>query len=411
MTEGNDQDRTRRLWTFTDREFYEVEMKVFDKMKREGNDRCATAACRDLGVDPYDFRDRWGSLLRKHSPEEILENVIKIRPYIGQPVREIAVNLGIGEASVRSFIRKLVQTAHSRHVRTKDNLAHRLLATSGCSLQDAKDRIPSRLKLKREVITRENQPADTDSLYTDSDSSAESEESTSKRPKVCAEPTKPPQSSGREGWYEQLIKLCAGVETLTHEVKGEVMQAEKQLKVLCELTYGERDIAKACRTAAVEETAFRALWYPLLKLIPAKSLEATLFATVSLTRLGYGVPEIAAGLLVTPNYVHTLLTNLNLELGPCDNHCYDFTLALAAKVTPSEAASVQLCSTELARLMHRRVALHGKVRAELREKLRDEALVGSVMWLYERGVPVGVIATALGVNAEDLRKAGAEESG
>lgn len=379
MTEGNDQGRTRRLWTFTDPEFYEVEMKVFDKMKREGNDRCATSACRDLGVDPYDFRDRWGSLLRKHSPEEIMENVLKIRPYIGQPVR--------------SFIRKLVQNAHSRHVRTKDNLVHRLLATSGCSLQHARSSIPSRLKYKRDVITN---TAETDSLYSDSDSSVESEESaTSKRSKPCVEPEPVKPQSSRDGWYEQLIKLCAGVETVTHEVKGKVIQAETQLKVLYELTYGERDIAKACRTVAVDEAAFRALWCPVLKLIPAKSLEATIFAIVSLTRLGYGVTEMASGLSVTPNYVNTILTNLNLELGPCDNHCYDFTLALAAKVTPSEAASVQLCSTELAREMHRRVGLHGKVRQELRERLKDEDLVGSVMWLYERGFSALLIAAVL----------------
>ena len=395
-------ERMKRLLTFEDKEFYEMEIKVLEKMKSEGNDRCSTTACRDLGVDPYDFRDRWGSLLRKHTPEQIIQDVRRIRPYIGQPIREIALNLDINEASVRSLVRKLIQNHHSRHVRTKDNLAHRLLSTTGCSLEHAKASVPSRLKWRKPQNKQETQANDQDSLYSDSESSVDSAESTtSKRsaespsPAPAKLPQIPAEAKKGESWYEQLRKMWGGTEAVTHEAKGEVLQIGAQLTVLHELTYGERDISKACSSLAVDETAFRGIWQQLLKLVPAKTLEATIFAILSLTRLGYGISVIAAALLVTPNYVNTVLTNFNLELGPCDNHCYDFTLALATKETPSEAASVQLCNTDLARLMHRRVACKGRTREELREKLRDEELVERVMWLFDRGFRAELVSAVL----------------
>ena len=398
--------QTARLLTYSDQDFYEVELKVLEKLKSEGNDRCVTAACKELGVDQYDFKDRWGPLLRSHPPSEILENINKVRPLIGKPIHEIAINLGMNDASVRTMIKKLSQTTTSRHVRTKENLTHRILATSACSLKQAQDQVAA--KTKRRGLPSKMQRDDSDSLYsdTDSDSSRDSEKSgKAKKSPGKFEPSLVKKQNIDQGgsrptmnWYEQSIKLCANVETATHELKKVAISAENQLKALCELsTATGMDISRGCEAAGVEEAAFRGLWQPLLKLVPAKALDASILAIISLIQLGYGISKIASVLGVTANYVHTILTNLNLELGPCTNHSYDLTLALMNKETPSESSAVALCNSDLAKLMLRRARSRANSAELVRQELKDEDLVERVMWLYDRGMGVDLICAVLTV--------------
>jgi hypothetical protein len=394
-----------RLLTYADQEFYEVELKVLEKLKNEGNDRCVTAACKELGVDQYDFKDRWGPLLRSHPPSEILENIHKIRPLIGKPIHEIAINLGMNDASVRTMIKKLSQTTTSRHVRTKENLTHRILSTSGCSLKEAQNQVAARLKGRGRP--GEGHKEDTDSLYSDteSDSSVDSERSSkSKRSagKYDPSPVKKQSVISAESirtnvcWYEQSIKLCAGMEAATFELKKQAISAESQLKVLREIVSGPViDVAKACEAVGVDGDLFKGMWVPLLKLVPARVLDASIFAIISLLRLGYGITKISSALGVTANFVNTILTSLNLELGPCDNHSYDLTLAFIHKETPSESVAVELCSSELARKMLRRARFRAESMEQLSRELKDEELVERVMWLYERGLGVELICAVL----------------
>jgi hypothetical protein len=75
---------------FTDPEFYTLELKVLERLKSQTNDKNIKVVCRDLGVDAYDFKDRWGPMLRNHTPNEILEDMAAIRPRVEEPVADIA---------------------------------------------------------------------------------------------------------------------------------------------------------------------------------------------------------------------------------------------------------------------------------------------------------------------------------
>lgn len=395
--------QTTRLLTYSDQEFYDMELRVLEKLKNEGNDRCVTAACKELGVDQYDFKDRWGPLLRSHPPSEILENINKIRPLIGMPIHEIAINLGMNDASVRTMIKKLSQTTTSRHVRTKENLTHRILATSGCSLKEAQDQVAARTKGRGQPS--KTQKDDSDSLYSDTESDSSGESGKGKKSPSKFEPSLVKKqnidqrnSRSTPYWYDQSIKLCGNIDTLTHEIKKTPISAEKQLKALYELsTATSMDIARGCAAVGVEETAFRTMWQPLLKLVPARTLDASIFAILSLLQLGYGLYKIANVLSVTVNYVNTILTNLNLELGPSDNRSYNFTLALMNKENPSESTAVDLCRSELARQMTRRARARANSAELVRQELKDEELAERVMWLYDRGLDVDLICAVLAV--------------
>ena len=103
---------------FSDPEFYVLELKVLERLKNQVNERNIKVVCRELGVDPYDFKDRWGPMLRNHTPTEILEDMAAIRPRVQETVTDLARDLGIPAGTVRTIQRKLLVTPESNHSRT-----------------------------------------------------------------------------------------------------------------------------------------------------------------------------------------------------------------------------------------------------------------------------------------------------
>jgi hypothetical protein len=77
MSQQNEEKMPRPL-TYEDQEFYEAELKVLGRLNNNANDRDLAAACEEMGIDEYDFKDRWRSLLRRRSPMRLLEMIEKI---------------------------------------------------------------------------------------------------------------------------------------------------------------------------------------------------------------------------------------------------------------------------------------------------------------------------------------------
>ena len=399
-----------RLWTFTDQQFYDLELQVFEKLKNEGNDRCVTAACKDLGLDPYDFKDRWGPLLRSHKPSEVLENILKVKPLVGKPIHDIAVNLGMSVASVRTLVRKLSQTPTSRHVRTKENLAHRYLSTTGCSLTDAKKKVSSICKGNRAKNVKIEEESMSEGTNSDSDcseysqvSEKRSESETRSRGETVKKPCVSPEipSKAPSSWYSHSLKLIECVEFCPPiDPKSHLLPADTQLKLLSELSSRPNpDISQIFRQFPENEAPFRANWQSILKLIPSKLLDSSIFAILSLSRLGYGMCKIADMLNFTPNYVNLILTNLGFELGLSDNRSFDYTLSIINHENLQEAAGVERCKSDLVRSIPRRV----KNTVQVTEQVRDSDLAERVVWLYERGLSVDLISSVLGVPRALLR--------
>lgn len=93
-----------------------------------------------------------------------------------------------------------------------------------------------------------------------------------------------------ECWYELLLKECSW-ET------DEGLYMRHQLNVLCDLSYKDRSISRVCGNW---EVAFRADWLQILKQVPGKCLEASIFAIISLTHSGFLIQDITTRIRVTP---------------------------------------------------------------------------------------------------------------
>ena len=401
---------SNRLLTFADSQFYDLELTVLEQLRSSGNDRCVTAACKDYNVDPYDFKDRWGPLLRNHPPSEVLQNILAIKPRLGQPVHDIAKALNLSFATVRTIVKKLQMGPTSKHKRTKENLAHRMISTSGVSLKEAKASLGSRRKQK----AGKKEGNEDDSLYSsDEESGSESSDDNSPTPKEPVKrdrslpavekppqkrPTIAPITPRTQSWYDQTTKLLAGLEAYSTEIKQQPITPETQLRILGDIARGN-PLPKACISNGIEELTFRSMWQPLLKLIPAYHLDATVFVIVSLTKLGYGSCKIAEAVGVTRSFVNQVLSNLNLELGPSDCRTFDVTILLINRETLTAQQISDLCKAQAE--MGKRVVRRSTCRQQYLEKLAEETgevdVAEGVMWLYERGFSVEVICTVLRV--------------
>lgn len=366
-----------------------LETKVLERLRNQASDRNIKIACKEFSVDPYDFKDRWGPMLRTHSPTEILEDIAAIRPRLHEPPVDVAKDLGLPVGTIRTIAKKLLVTPESDHQRTKENLAHRLIARSGGSLREAKAQLGS---IPRTVPKKDNNDGEESSS-----SSSDSEKPTDnvkveKVTTVPAErrPAPPPRpaKSSRPIWYEQTMALLSGTEERS-------ISPEAQLRILEDIHRGT-DTQKACQKLGIDMSAFKSLWGPFLRLIEPSILDASIYMIVVLSRLGYAVCKLAEVLAVTKHYVHSVLSNLGLELGPSDSISFDVSILLVGKEQLTATRIAEICKVpgELGRAIVKRAGQREQFVAKVNDAFIDAEKAEAFLWLYERGLPLSLICTA-----------------
>ena len=379
---------------FTDVEFYELETKVLERLRGQANHASITSACKLFNLDPFDFKDRWGPMLRNHSSSELIENITTIRPRLGDPIPDIAKDLGLPFGTVRTIVKKLMITPESPHQRTKENLAHRMMATSGGSLRDAKAQIGT--------VPKPLAPASHDN-NDESGSSSESSESPDPAPRKPAPKTAPPVERkppppprgpkvAPPAYYEQTQGLLSGIELM----EGKPLSPDVQVKVLEDIHRGTEAI-KACQKVNVDYGVFKNLWGAIVRLVSPGLLDASLYAIVSLSRLGYSCCKVAEALGLTRAFTYTVLSNLHLELGPSDCCSFDVTMLLVNKEMLTGSRIAELCKTpvDIGKAIVRRGGDREKYVSGVQEALEDEEAADSFLWLYERGLNLNAICTIM----------------
>jgi len=256
---------------FTDPEFYTLELRVLERLKSQTNDRNIKNVCRDLGVDAYDFKDRWGPMLRNHTPTEILEDMAAIRPRVQEPVADIAKDLGLPYSTVRTIVRKLLVTPETDHQRTKENLTHRLIAQSGVLRKEAREQLGT---MPRADTKKDNSGGEDSSSSSEEEAPAKVEKVASLLPERRPPPPRPIKSIGPV-WYEQTIALLSGTEAKS-------VSPDVQLRILEDIHRGT-DLQKACQKLGVEVSVFKSLWGPFVRLIEPSLLDASVHLIVYLS--------------------------------------------------------------------------------------------------------------------------------
>lgn len=337
-------------------------------------------------MDPFDFKDRWGPMLRTHTPTEILEDIAAIRPRLQEPLADVAKDLGLPIGTVRTIAKKLLVTPESEHQRTKENLAHRLIAQSGGSLRDAKAQIGS----LRAIPKRDNNDRGQDSS---SSSDSEPPKENVKVEKVTAVPAErrpPPRSAkvNRPTWYEHTRELLSGTEARS-------ISPDAQLRILEDVHKGI-DMQKACQKLGVDLPAFKSLWGAYVRLIEPSILDASIYLIVALSRLGYAVCKMAEVLAVTKQYVLSVLNNLGLELGPSDSISFDVSILLVGKeqLTASRIAEICKVPGDMGRAIVKRASQREQFISKVNDAFVDSEKAEAFLWLYERGLPLSLICTA-----------------
>lgn len=372
---------------FTDPEFYVLELKVLERLKNQVNERNIKLVCRELGVDPYDFKDRWGPMLRNHTPTEILADMAAIRPRVNDPIPDLARDLGIPPGTVRTLQRKLLITPESDHSRTKENLAHKMIAQTGGRLTDIKAQISS---LSRAVARTDNGEGDKESSSSSELTLKPENVKVEKVTVVQAERRPTARQSKALGplWYEQTIDMLTGTETRS-------IAPEAQIRILEEIHRGT-DLQKACQRLGVEVLSFKALWGPFLRLIEPSILDASIHMIVVLSRLGYSILKIAEVLSVTKHYVQSVLHNLGFDLGPSDSCSFDVSILLVGKeqLTGSRISEICKVPSDVGKALVRRAMQREQFIKKVSDAFVDVDKAENFLWLYERGLPLGLICTA-----------------
>jgi hypothetical protein len=326
-------------------------------------------------------------MLRTHTPTEILEDIAAIRPRLQEPLADVAKDLGLPVGTVRTIAKKLLVTPESEHQRTKENLAHRLIAQSGGSLRDAKAQLGS---LSRTVPKRDNND---EGQGSSSSSDSEPPKENVKVEKVTAVPAerKPAPRSvkiNRPTWYEQTMDLLSGTEARS-------ISPDVQLRILEDIHKGI-DMQKACQKLGVDLPAFKSLWGAYVRLIEPSILDASIYLIVVLSRLGYAVCKMAEVLSVTKQYVYSVLSNLGLELGPSDSISFDVSILLVGKeqLTASRIAEICKVPGEMGRAIVKRAGQREQFVSKVNDAFVDSEKAEAFLWLYERGLPLPLICTA-----------------
>ena len=430
-----------RMLTLEDADFYAGELKALQALEDNRAAKTIADICRDFNLDQYDFKDRWGSLLRHNRPGILVEKIQNIRAKIGTPIHDIAREFNYTIGTVRNILRKLLVKPENTHNRSKENRAHRLMNKNGGSLKEAIAVIGPRRKYSRSKPTRSNEDS-LSSSPTESESEEEKPLPGLKAPKVSVKTEDMPRvapvkkdpvrenspaktesipvpvksepliektkvESADKSLFEAVLGLLEDIPVWLSEDMQLYLSPRAQIQVLFKQN---EDYQAGCTLFSVDYTLFHKLWKPVVSTISKNILASVVYLTVILTRLGYGYRPIAEAIGCSKAVIAAISWNLRLYAGPSSGRSFDVALSLLHKCPLKSSKVAEMCAVPVSLIHHiiNRASRKDSVKQQLQARLGDTA--ARVMWVYERGVPLGVIATALGVSIEEMRNAGAEDS-
>lgn len=394
--------------TLTDAAFYVEELQALKALEDNQGVKTIADICRDFNLDQYDFKDRWGSLLRHNSPGEVLEKIHKVRQRMGTPIHDIAREFNYTVGTVRNVLRKLLVKPESNHVRSKENQAHRLMSLNGGSLKEAKEAIGRR----RKVTTKAKPTRSTEDSLSSSPSISDSEDENRPLPGLirtltpCNLTTE--TTSESLNLYEQILDLVEDLPVWLSEDMQNYLSPKGQVQVLSRLP---EDPQVTCTRLGLEYTVYYRLWRSVVDTVPLLSLPAVIYITVISARLGYGYATIAQALPFSKTVIAAIMGNLRVyAYSGATSRAFDAAISLlrAEQLKSSKLAEICGVPASIMQKIALRLGRKDKLREELRVKF-GEKTGNSVLWMYERGFSLGVAATALGVSVEEMKKAGAEE--
>lgn len=431
------------MLTLEDAEFYTVELQALQALEDNRAAKTIADICRDFNLDQYDFKDRWGSLLRHNRPTALIEKINNIKRNMGTPIHDIAREYAYTIGTVRNVLRKLLVKPENKHARSKENLAHRLMYKNGGSLKEAIAAIGPRRKM-----VKQQQARSTEDSLSSSSSGSESDQDKQlpglvpgKRPAALENTPshgpcksecpqngnvkvesaenltlahllttvndKTPEKVDSKGLFDAILSTIEDIPIWLSEDMQHYLPPRAQIQVLSTPNEGHQ---ASCSLLNLDYSLFHRLWRPVLTAIPSNTLASVLYLVVMLTRLGYGYGKIAGAIGCSKIVIAAISWNLRLYASPSSGRSFDVALSLLQQ-SPLKSSKVAEMSGVPIVLIH-----HILYRASRKEAVRQQLqslgeAVDRVMWLYERGVPVEVIACALGVCVEVMRKASAEGSG
>ena len=338
------------LLTLSDADFYTVELKVLEQLKvRMGQDSMADV-CREMGIDQYDFKDRWVSLLRHNDPGELLEKIANVRKHMQtSSVADMAAELGYTHSTIRSVVNKLKVRPEDVHRRTKLNLAHRMMPSCGGSLKLAQEQLSGR---HRPPPKKSKRPRYSDSdSSSDSDTSDEDYGSRETRSRVTRSSTHAPTKvkvervSGVQGEEsaprqhkrepsipEQTLEMMDDLDPRLIEDLPNYLPPKLQLRVIYDLSE-TMNLTQACERREVDFAIMSQLWQAVLDSCPKAQLEALLYCLLVLRRFGYGTAVLADVLGQPESIVRACIRNLWLDLGPRHGFSFDVTTYMVRQET------------------------------------------------------------------------------
>ena len=390
-----------------------MEIKALEELQvRMGRESIADV-CRELGVDPYDFKDRWGSLLRHNDPGELLEKIANVRKHMHEAsVADMANEMGYTHSTIRSIITKLKVRPEDVHQRTKVNLAHRMVPNCG-TLKEAKKQLSGRPKSSKKH-KRKRYSDDSDSSD-DSDTSDE-EYGIKKAPRTRA--TRATRSQG-----EVKVEKVSGVqseESAPRTVKRELtipeltlemlddpdirliedfqdyLPPKLQLRVLYDLS-DTMDLKQACERREVDFNIMARLWQSILDYCSKTQLEALIYTILVLRRLGYGISVLSNYLGQPEPLLRSCIRNLWMDLGPRHGFSFDVTTYMVRQEPLTISRMAELCNVPMnvARLLIKRAGQGKDLLSPMQDALDEKRASERVVWLFERGLSMPVVCAVL----------------
>jgi len=410
-TSTEDTPPSSNLLSLNNPDFYSVELQVLEQLKTRLGQNSIADVCRDLCIDQYDFKDRWSGLLRTNDPGGLLEKIAKVRKHMGQKsVSEMAAELGYTHSTVRAIVLKLKVRPEDAHSRTKVNLAHRLMPNCGGSLQMARAQLEGRQSTHR---AKRQRSSDSDSSEA-SDTSDEEFCTRTSRPKAAktshAKPhqvkvekvsgvqsdSPAPRPVKREPTTaEQLLDMVNDLDPRLLEELQDYIPARLQLLVLFDLSEST-DLKQACDRRKVDFAVMSRLWQTVLS-CPKSQLEALIYCLFVLRRLGYGTSVLSEFLGQPEAIIRTCIRNLWLDLDPRHGFSFDVATCMVRQEPLTITRMAELCNVpiNIARLLIRRAGQGKAVLTAMQEVLDEKRAGERVVWLFERGLSLGVICAAL----------------
>jgi hypothetical protein len=386
-----------RLLTLEDPTFYVEELKALQSLEDNKAIKTIADICRDFNLDQYDFKDRWGSLLRHHSPAGVLDRIAHVKQRIGTPIHDIAREFEYTIGTVRNILRKLLEKPESRHIRSKENMAHRIMNQNGGSLKEAKAVLGPRRKPALK-------PAPARSTEDSLSSSASDSEDNRKSPAIHTEklPTSSSEVIEVEGTFEAALSLVEDIPAWLADDMQNYQSPKAQIEVLAKLP---ADPQTTCGLYHLDYPVFYRQWKAVITAIQPHALGAVLYIAVVLTKLGYGCKAISSVIGCSKASITAIAWNLRLYASPSSGRAFDVAVSLLHQEPLKSAKIAEMCSisTGLLERMTARGSKKETVTQQLQARVEDKAVAGRVVWLYERGFPLEVIARALGVCLTEMK--------